>query len=64
MMLRVETFKGDASVTMHMNLISGMVTVKKYNYGGALLEKMSCDTRSEAEAYFKQWRDELEEDES
>ena len=64
MMLKLETFKGHASVTMHMNLVNGMCTVKKYSYGGDLLEKMSCDTRSEAEAYFKQWHDELEEDES
>lgn len=62
MMLKVETFKGHASVSMHLNIINMMITVTKYSYGGQLLEKMSCNTREAAEDYFKQWRDELEED--
>ena len=62
MMLRMETFKGHASVSMGLNVENLMITVKKYSYGGALLEKMACDTRPEAESYFKQWRDELDEE--
>ena len=63
MMLKVETFKGHASVSMHVNLDNLMITVKKYSYGGNLLEKVACDTRPAAEGYFKQWRDEIAEDE-
>lgn len=62
MMLKVETFKGHASVSMDLNIHNFTATVKKYSYGGELLEKMTCDTRPAAEAYFKQWRDELAED--
>lgn len=62
MMLQVETFKGNASVSMHVDLDNLLITVKKYSYGGELLEKMSCDTRHAADGYFEQWCDELEED--
>lgn len=62
MMLQVETFKGNASVSMYVDLDKLLITVKKYSYGGELLEKMTCDTRHAANAYFKQWRDELEKD--
>lgn len=61
-MLKVETFKGYAGVSMDVNLDNLMVTVKKYSYGGELLEKMTFDTRPAANACFKQWRDELAED--
>lgn len=62
MMLKVETFKGHASVSMNLDIDTFTATVKKYGSGGELLEKMTCNTRHAVEAYFKQWRDELAED--
>jgi len=61
-MLKVETFKGESCVVMDVNPVNLMVTVTKYSYGGALLAKMSFDTRPAADAFFQKCRDELAKD--
>lgn len=62
MLIKVETFKGESYVVMDVNPINLMVTVKKYGYGGELLEKMSFDTRYAADTFFQKCCDELEKD--
>lgn len=52
-MTKVKTFKNGAYTSIERTPVHGMYIVKVYAPTGHLLDKVTCDTRSEALAYLR-----------
>ena len=64
MIIKLESFKGGASVCMEYHSPSGYLEVRRRGYAGNLIDKVLFDTRERADECFDDFvRDALKDDE-